>query len=106
LFAYNRPDHANRALEALSRCRRRADCDFFLFSDGPRNEAAQPAVEQTSGRSRAGGNLWFILFPTWPGTADLTDREFTVERPILSNTMAWTLDKSTVCDRLKKARSL
>src|SRR5579863_6866615 len=47
LFAYNRPDHTNRALEALSRCRRTADCDFFFFSDGPKNEAAEAPVEQT-----------------------------------------------------------
>src|SRR5581483_2478095 len=49
LFAYNRPDHTHRALEALSRCRRAADCDFFLFSDGPKSEAAAPMVEQTRG---------------------------------------------------------
>jgi hypothetical protein len=47
LFTYNRPDHTNRALEALSRCRRTADCDFFFFSDGPKNQAAQVAVEET-----------------------------------------------------------
>jgi hypothetical protein len=47
LFAYNRPDHTKRALEALSRCRRIEDCDFFFFSDGPKNEAAQANVEKT-----------------------------------------------------------
>src|SRR3984957_19155583 len=47
LFAYNRPDHTNRALEALSRCQRTEDCDFFFFSDGPKNEAAQATVEKT-----------------------------------------------------------
>lgn len=47
LFAYNRPDHTDRALEALSRCRRSAECEFFLFSDGPKNEGARASVEQT-----------------------------------------------------------
>jgi hypothetical protein len=53
LFAYNRPDHVSRALEALSRCERKTDCDFFFFSDGPKNEADRESVEQTRGVLRA-----------------------------------------------------
>ncbi|WP_158904639.1 glycosyltransferase family 2 protein [Burkholderia sp. L27(2015)] len=47
LFAYNRPDHTQRALDALSRSRRVEDCEFHLFADGPRTDAARPAVEAT-----------------------------------------------------------
>lgn len=35
-FAYNRPDHARRALMALSECQRKEECEFYFFSDGPR----------------------------------------------------------------------
>lgn len=46
-FSYNRPDHTRRALEALARCRRLRDCDFYFFSDGPRTEPVRPKVEAT-----------------------------------------------------------
>ncbi len=65
-FAYNRPDHTHRALEALSRCRRTADCDFFLFSDGPKSEAAAPIVEETR-----------VVLRTWARTL----KAEVVERP-------------------------
>ncbi|MEZ2129488.1 MULTISPECIES: hemolysin activation protein [unclassified Sinorhizobium] len=47
VFSYNRPSHTDRALQALSRSARMADCDFFFYSDGPRSEAARPEVEAT-----------------------------------------------------------
>lgn len=46
-FAYNRPDHAQRALEALSRCRNLEVCDLYLYSDGPRSDADALDVEAT-----------------------------------------------------------
>lgn len=46
-FAYNRPDHTQRALDSLSKCRRIEDCEFHLFSDGPRTDAAHSEVEAT-----------------------------------------------------------
>lgn len=47
VFAYNRPFHTRRALESLSRCYRRKECDFFFFLDGPRTEDARPQVNAT-----------------------------------------------------------
>lgn len=46
-FAYNRPDHAERALQALSKCARLQECELFLFADGPKNEAGREKVEAT-----------------------------------------------------------
>ena len=46
-FAYNRPEHADRALRSLSACRRFDECDLFLFADGPKSEAARERVEAT-----------------------------------------------------------
>lgn len=47
VFAYNRPLHLQRALESLSRCHRRKECEFFFFLDGPRTEAVRPQVTET-----------------------------------------------------------
>jgi hypothetical protein len=47
LFAYNRPDHTQRALVALSKCQRIKDCELHLFSDGPLTDATRPEVETT-----------------------------------------------------------
>jgi hypothetical protein len=46
-FAYNRPEHAQRALQALHQCRRAAECDFYFFSDGPRSEDVWQKVNAT-----------------------------------------------------------
>lgn len=46
-FAYNRPAHTRRALEAMAQCRRRDQCEFHFFADGPRTEAARAQVEAT-----------------------------------------------------------
>lgn len=47
VFTYNRPEHTNRALDALSKCRGIDVCEFYFFSDGPRSDAARPEVEAT-----------------------------------------------------------
>ncbi|MFC1542862.1 glycosyltransferase [Pseudomonadota bacterium] len=47
LFAYNRPEHTRIALDALSMCRRIADCEFYLFSDGPSNNDVKAEVDAT-----------------------------------------------------------
>jgi hypothetical protein len=47
LFAYNRPDHTLRALTALSKCRRFSECEFYLYSDGPKTDATSGDVEAT-----------------------------------------------------------
>ena len=38
VFLYNRPDHANFALESLSRCRRLDECAVNIYCDGPKRE--------------------------------------------------------------------
>jgi hypothetical protein len=46
-FAYNRPIHTLRALDALAKCRKIEDCELYLFSDGSRTDAARSEVEET-----------------------------------------------------------
>jgi GT2 family glycosyltransferase len=46
-FAYNRPEHARRALEALCKCHKLDGCDFHLFSDGPRTDASRTEIDAT-----------------------------------------------------------
>ncbi len=47
LFAYNRPDHVNRALAALSRCCRLDECALHVFCDGPCDDEDEAAVRNT-----------------------------------------------------------
>lgn len=47
LFAYNRPDHTRRTVEALLANPRAAASDLFVFCDGAKAESARPAVERT-----------------------------------------------------------
>lgn len=47
VFAYNRPEHTERALLALSRSRRLQDCDFYFFSDAAKTESARAKVAET-----------------------------------------------------------
>lgn len=47
LFTYNRPEHTDRALDALSNSLQTEDCDFYFFSDGPKNPTNKPAVDAT-----------------------------------------------------------
>lgn len=44
LFAYERPDHLRRTLEALAAADGAGDCSVWLFCDGPRDAAAVPNV--------------------------------------------------------------
>lgn len=46
-FAFNRPDHTRRALEALSRNRLADQSELFIFIDGPRGERDLDLVSQT-----------------------------------------------------------
>jgi hypothetical protein len=47
LFAYNRPEHTQRAIVALSQARRLQDCDLYFFSDAAKSESARAKVEET-----------------------------------------------------------
>ena len=44
-FAYNRPEHTKRSLEALSRCDRFKECDLYIFCDGPKDDSQKEKVE-------------------------------------------------------------
>lgn len=43
-FAYSRPAHTVRALDALAACKWREDFEFYFFSDGPRDADAEAGV--------------------------------------------------------------
>lgn len=45
LFAYNRPDHVRRVLEALRTNPEASTSDLFIFSDAPKNPPAKVAVD-------------------------------------------------------------
>lgn len=45
IFAYNRPVHLQRTVEALLCNPEAAESEVFFFSDGPRNESVTPSVE-------------------------------------------------------------
>ena len=47
LFVYNRPDHAGRVLDDLSRCRRIEECDLHVFCDGPKDSGDRVRVLAT-----------------------------------------------------------
>lgn len=46
LFIYNRPEHAQLALESLAKCARVDECDVRIYCDGPKNDADAPGVEE------------------------------------------------------------
>ena len=46
-FAYNRPEHARKALTSLQRCPEFAASPITIYVDGPKNEEGLPAVEAT-----------------------------------------------------------
>jgi hypothetical protein len=52
-FAYNRPDHAERALTALARCEAGNRFEFHFFADGAKSAADTARVEATRVRLRA-----------------------------------------------------
>lgn len=47
LFVYNRPDLAMQTVESLQKNEQAKDSLLYIFSDGPRNEAAASGVEAT-----------------------------------------------------------
>ena len=53
VFAYRRPEHLGRTLAAMKRCARLEDCAVTIFCDGPRDAAAEPAVEAVRTVARA-----------------------------------------------------
>ena len=46
LFVYNRPEHTRRTIEALRANRLAPQSRLFVFSDGPKNDSARPAVDE------------------------------------------------------------
>ena len=46
LFVYNRPEHTRKTVEALRANRLAPQSRLFVFSDGPKNELARPALEE------------------------------------------------------------
>ena len=47
VFAYNRSNHLDKTLEALSRCRRIEECEVFIHCDGVNRPEHQAQVEAT-----------------------------------------------------------
>src|SRR3954466_10417958 len=47
LFAYNRPAHLARALNALARCPELATSPLVIFCDGAKHDGAREAVQET-----------------------------------------------------------
>jgi hypothetical protein len=45
LFTYNRIDHTKRTITALASNQGAGGSDLIIYSDGPKNDAARPAVE-------------------------------------------------------------
>ena len=46
LFVYNRADHFQKTFDVLSKCPEAKDSELFIFSDGPKNEAAAGKVQE------------------------------------------------------------
>ena len=44
IFTYNRPNHTDRALTALSSCSRLEECQVYIYCDGPKHSDDQAAV--------------------------------------------------------------
>jgi hypothetical protein len=53
LFAYNRPEHLARAVDALRRDPLASSSDLHVFCDGPKTEAAADAVRQVRAFARS-----------------------------------------------------
>jgi Acetyltransferase (isoleucine patch superfamily) len=52
VFAYNRPNHLGRTLEALSQCKRIEECEVFIHCDGVGKPEHQAQVEATRSVAR------------------------------------------------------
>lgn len=48
LFVYNRPWHTQQTVEALQRCELASGSDFYIFSDGPKDNASSEAKHKIS----------------------------------------------------------
>lgn len=48
LFVYNRPWHTQQTVKALQRCELASESDLYIFSDGPKAEAAEEQIAQIS----------------------------------------------------------
>ncbi|NQV88637.1 MAG: glycosyltransferase family 2 protein [Parcubacteria group bacterium] len=46
LFAYNRPEHTQKTVEALRKNLRAKDSELYIFSDGPKNDLDKVKVEE------------------------------------------------------------
>src|SRR5690349_3989866 len=53
LFAYNRPEHLSRTLQALKACPLASDSELYLFVDGPRGDVDRPKVDQVRAVAQA-----------------------------------------------------
>ncbi len=85
LFAYNRPEHVQRVIEALRTNPGAADSELFIFSDAPKNEAAATAVGEVRRYAHAATGFRSITVVEQPhnlgvsrsiigGVTDLTHR--------------------------------
>ena len=54
LFAYNRPAHTRRTVEALARNRLATESELIVYSDGPKNAGAATAVDEVRHSLRSG----------------------------------------------------
>jgi GT2 family glycosyltransferase len=55
LMVYNRPEHTSKTLSALRQNKLADKSDLFIYSDGPKNEAAVEDVKQVRSLIRGGG---------------------------------------------------
>lgn len=63
VFAYNRPVHLQRTLDALAACRLAAQSEVHVFADGPKKPAAAAAVADVRGvLAREAGGGRFAVF--------------------------------------------
>lgn len=53
LFAFRRPDHLRRTIEALKACPEFSQSPLFVYCDGPRNDADRPSVTAARNVARA-----------------------------------------------------
>ncbi len=85
LFSYNRPAHTDRALRALAACEGLKECDLYFYADGPKDAAAEPAVQATREILRA-----------WAGRLQARLVEQPVNRGLAPSIVAGVTD---LCDR-------
>jgi len=57
LFVYNRPEHAQMAIQSLQQNSLSQDSELFIYSDAAKNEEAQPAVDEVRKRIHTVGGF-------------------------------------------------